>query len=59
MPSFYPRSVLLVEAVASLPVVVNLWQTQNMYWTMLQPPRLRIPHGAEDTSDMNVLERCG
>ena len=26
----------LVEAVASLPVVVNLWQTQNMYWSMLQ-----------------------
>jgi alpha-amylase/alpha-mannosidase (GH57 family) len=27
---------LLVEAVALLPVEVNLWQIQNMYWTMLQ-----------------------
>jgi len=28
--------VLLVEAAALLPLEVNLWQTQNMYWTMLQ-----------------------
>jgi alpha-amylase/alpha-mannosidase (GH57 family) len=27
---------LLVEAVALLPIVVNLWQTQNIYWKMLQ-----------------------
>jgi alpha-amylase/alpha-mannosidase (GH57 family) len=27
---------LLVESAALLPVEVNLWQTQNMYWTMLQ-----------------------
>ena len=27
---------LLVETIASLPVVVNFWQIQNMYWTMLQ-----------------------
>ncbi len=27
---------LLVEAAALLPLEVNLWQTQNMYWTMLQ-----------------------
>ena len=27
---------VLVEAVLLLPVEVNLWQTQNMYWTMLQ-----------------------
>ena len=26
----------LVEAVQLLPVEVNLWRTQNMYWTMLQ-----------------------
>ncbi|OGU13230.1 MAG: glycoside hydrolase [Geobacteraceae bacterium GWC2_53_11] len=26
---------LLVEALAQLPLVVNLWQTQNMYWTLL------------------------
>jgi hypothetical protein len=26
----------LVEAAALLPFEVNLWQTQNMYWTMLQ-----------------------
>jgi alpha-amylase/alpha-mannosidase (GH57 family) len=28
--------VLLVEAIALLPVVVNFWQIQNMYWTMMQ-----------------------
>jgi alpha-amylase/alpha-mannosidase (GH57 family) len=27
---------LLVEAAALLPLEVNLWQTQNMYWSMLQ-----------------------
>jgi hypothetical protein len=26
---------VLVEAILLLPVDVNLWQTQNMYWTML------------------------
>jgi hypothetical protein len=26
----------LIEAVLLLPVEVNLWQTQNMYWTMVQ-----------------------
>jgi hypothetical protein len=28
--------VLLIEAMALLPVEVNLWQTQNIYWSMLQ-----------------------
>ena len=28
--------ILLVEADALLPVDVNLWQTQNLYWAMLQ-----------------------
>ena len=28
--------ILLVKAAALLPFEVNLWQTQNMYWTMLQ-----------------------
>lgn len=27
--------ILLVEAVASLPLAVNLWQIQNMYWALL------------------------
>ena len=27
---------LLVESMAALPVVVNLWHVQNMYWGMLQ-----------------------
>ncbi|MGB9081755.1 MAG: glycoside hydrolase, partial [Desulfuromonadaceae bacterium] len=26
----------LVESIAALPVEVNLWQTQNIYWDMLQ-----------------------
>jgi alpha-amylase/alpha-mannosidase (GH57 family) len=28
--------ILLVEAMALLPLEVNLWQIQNLYWTMLQ-----------------------
>ncbi len=28
--------ILLVEAATLLPLQVNLWQTQNMYWTLLQ-----------------------
>jgi hypothetical protein len=28
--------IFLVEAAALLPLQVNLWQTQNMYWSMLQ-----------------------
>jgi hypothetical protein len=26
---------LMVEAITALPLKVNLWQTQNLYWTML------------------------
>lgn len=44
---------VMVEAVASLPVVVNLWQTQNMYWTMLQSLAPELLAGEEDTSDRN------
>ncbi|HEX2768350.1 MAG TPA: DUF3536 domain-containing protein [Geobacteraceae bacterium] len=40
---------LQVEAVALLPLEVNLWQTQNMYWTMLQSraSELRSTAGGE------------
>ena len=33
---YLSESILLVESIGALPVEVNLWQTQNMYWTMLQ-----------------------
>lgn len=35
----------LVESLETLPVVVNLWQTQNMYWDMVQN------HAADILSD--------
>ena len=34
---------LLVEAIALLPFEVNLWQTQNMYWSMLQARAAELP----------------
>jgi hypothetical protein len=36
----------LVEAVALLPLAVNLWRTQNMYWTMLQRCASEVPSSA-------------
>ena len=45
------RGPVLVEAVASLPVAVNLWQTQNMYWTMLQSRASDLRAGDADTID--------
>ena len=41
---------LLVEAVELLPLEVNLWQTQNMYWGMLQSraAELRATAGVTD-----------
>jgi len=41
---------LLVEAVALLPLDVNLWQTQNMYWTMLQSHASELRSGAGGAS---------
>ena len=36
------------KAIASLPVEVNLWQTQNMYWTMLQSRASDLRAGNEE-----------
>jgi hypothetical protein len=44
--------VLLIEAMALLPVEVNLWQTQNMYWTMLQSTDAELCSSAEDASGL-------
>jgi hypothetical protein len=41
---------LLVEAIAPLPVVVNFWQIQNMYWTMLQSQASEL-HLSDHDSD--------
>jgi len=43
---------LLVEAVALLPLDVNLWQTQNMYWTMLQSRASELRSGAGGASSL-------
>jgi len=34
---------LLVEAIALLPFVLNLWQTQSVYWSMLQARAAELP----------------
>jgi alpha-amylase/alpha-mannosidase (GH57 family) len=44
---------LLFEAVAVLPVEVNLWQIQNMYWAMLQT---RAASG--EASDLGTLNEA-
>jgi len=45
--------ILLVEAVASLPLAVNLWQIQNMYWALLHSS------SAEPLPDSEELEEYG
>jgi alpha-amylase/alpha-mannosidase (GH57 family) len=42
---------LLVEAVALLPVEVNLWQIQNIYWTMLQSRASDLRSNDGETSE--------
>jgi alpha-amylase/alpha-mannosidase (GH57 family) len=42
---------LLVEALAQLPLVVNLWQTQNMYWTLLHFRTFELNSSDEGTND--------
>jgi hypothetical protein len=42
---------LLVEAAALLPLEVNLWQTQNMYWTMLQSRASDLRSNDEEASE--------
>ncbi len=39
----FSEVLLLVEAVTLLPLQVNLWQTQNMYWTLLQSRASELP----------------
>ncbi len=39
----------LIEAILLLPVEVNLWQTQNMYWTMLQTSAAGVCATIEET----------
>jgi alpha-amylase/alpha-mannosidase (GH57 family) len=42
---------LLVEAIVPLPVVVNFWQIQNMYWTMLQTRASELHASNGDLND--------
>lgn len=42
---------LLVEAVTSLPLAVNLWQIQNMYWALLHSRIPELRPGSEETTD--------
>ena len=41
---------LLIEALALLPFEVNLWQTQNMYWTMLQSRATELGSATGDSA---------
>jgi len=54
---------LLVEAAALVPLEVNLWQTQNMYWSMLQSraSELRYTAGAANglTSWSEAVDKLG
>jgi alpha-amylase/alpha-mannosidase (GH57 family) len=43
--------ILLVEAAALLPFEVNLWQTQNMYWSMLQSRASDLRSNGAETSE--------
>jgi alpha-amylase/alpha-mannosidase (GH57 family) len=43
---------LLIEAQLPLPLEVNLWQAQNMYWTMLQSRTTELLSSAGVTSDL-------
>ena len=54
----FTEVLVLIEAIASLPVVVNLWQTQNMYWTMLQSGASDLRAGDADTIDWDIWSRA-
>jgi alpha-amylase/alpha-mannosidase (GH57 family) len=43
----------LFESLASLPVDVNLWQTQNIYWDMLQSGAAEINSDTGESSSRN------
>jgi alpha-amylase/alpha-mannosidase (GH57 family) len=43
--------IMLVEAAALLPFEVNLWQTQNLYWTMLQSRASDLRSNNGETSE--------
>ncbi len=54
----------LVEAVTSLPLAVNLWQIQNMYWTLLHSSASDFHPNAEvadnhDTSRIESIRKLG
>jgi hypothetical protein len=49
---------LLVEAVAVLPVEVNLWQIQNMYWAMLQTRAADIRSAAGEADGLASLSEA-
>lgn len=44
--------ILLIEAAALLPLEVNLWQTQNKYWTLLQSCANELRSSAGGTSGL-------
>jgi hypothetical protein len=48
----------LVEAVAVLPVEVNLWQIQNMYWAMLQTRAADIRSAAGEVDGLASLSEA-
>jgi hypothetical protein len=44
---------LLVESLAQLPLEVNLWQTQNMYWNLLHSRTFELNSSNEETNDQS------
>lgn len=42
----------LVESIAALPVGMNLWQAQNIYWDMLKHTPSTIQDGAEESNTL-------
>jgi hypothetical protein len=44
----------LVESIAALPIEVNLWQAQNMYWDMVQFSSLNSQLSTEESDDYRV-----
>ncbi|MFA7404695.1 MAG: hypothetical protein WC007_11900 [Pelobacteraceae bacterium] len=47
--------ILLVEAIASLPIEVNLWQAQNIYWEMLQSTTKAATSWSEEVIKLGQL----
>jgi len=48
----------LIESLAALPVEVNLWQAQNMYWDLLQSHAWELQSGTEENGDRSAWSKA-